>query len=593
MNKNIINVLFVIIAVGVLSFLYIKSSEVDNEAYVKNLYTLRDLQRADANWTAETLKKRTSLSSNFDAMAAASKEVEDFVKQIGGLDFTNSDLSNTETVKAFEALVEVVKNKRRLVERFKSAQAVMHNSVRYLPVSGNEVLSSMTGAKKEKSHLEINVFLNDVYTYILSPEASKKEELLQQLGVLKAKVTGGEKELSNSLSRFTNHVNVILQRHVETEQLLNRAVSQPTVSAINKVIEQYDLVNSGSLEEAGYYQMALVVFSALMLGLIVFFAYRLTQSYRALNKANAKLYLANHSLEAKVDDRTKQLKESQSHLVQSEKMAAIGQMVAGVAHEINTPLGYVLSNVEMVGDMVNVMNDVSEEFYNFTEAVKDPALSEDDFANGLTRVTSSISDLKETELLKESNTLLDDAKYGLGQISEIVLNLKDFSRMDRSTKDKFDINKGLESTLKIANNILKNTAKVTRDFSELPEILCAPSQINQVLLNVITNAAHAIDATDNSGVIAIKTRADKDNVYISIKDNGCGMSEDVQAHVFDAFYTTKDVGKGTGLGMSISHKIIEAHAGEIRLASKPGVGTHFLIQLPIKPISEVASSEAA
>jgi two-component system NtrC family sensor kinase len=244
-----------------------------------------------------------------------------------------------------------------------------------------------------------------------------------------------------------------------------------------------------------------------------------------------------------------QLKASQTQLVQSEKMASLGQMVAGIAHEMNTPLGYVSSNLELISD--------------FSKQIQDSQ--------------SATAEAQNAALFKDMNSLLDDSVYGLRQMSELITGLRSFSRLDQSRQDEVSLNECIDSALTIARNVVRSKAEVIKNYDSDTLLRCVPSQINQVLLNLITNAAQAID---HFGEITITTKGSDDYVDVYIRDNGKGMSEDVRSRIFDPFYTTKPVGEGTGLGLSISWQIIRQHRGIIKVRSVEGKGTVFVIRLP-------------
>jgi signal transduction histidine kinase len=185
--------------------------------------------------------------------------------------------------------------------------------------------------------------------------------------------------------------------------------------------------------------------------------------------------------------------------------------------------------------------------------------------------------------------LVQDGLYGIGQISELVNNLRNFARLDRSKVAEFDLNEGLQSALAIAKNHVKKRT-VRKVLGKIPKVSCAPSQINQVFLNLITNAAQA--TPDEGGVIALRTfQPGPGQVAVEITDNGHGIPADVLPKIFDPFFTTKEVGKGTGLGLSICYKIVEGHGGRIDVQSKEGTGTRFTVTLPVKPVA--AMNEAA
>lgn len=271
------------------------------------------------------------------------------------------------------------------------------------------------------------------------------------------------------------------------------------------------------------------------------------------------------------------LKESQAQLVQSEKMASLGQMVAGVAHELNTPLGYVKNNVQLLRELSAPLFELAEAQAVLADCLADPGCAEARLAIALDSAAIAREQATPELLAEDLNQLFDDTLYGLQQIAELVVGLKDFARLDRAMSEEVDLNDCIRSALVIARNSIKDKAEAVLQLGELPRIPCAPSQINQVLLNLFTNAAQAIEGF---GQIRVKTWAEETAVFISVQDSGRGMPAAVLARIFDPFFTTKPVGQGTGLGLSISFKIIQDHGGLIRVASEPGRGTRFLIRLP-------------
>ena len=283
------------------------------------------------------------------------------------------------------------------------------------------------------------------------------------------------------------------------------------------------------------------------------------------------------------------LKSSQAQLVQSEKMASLGQMVAGVAHEINTPLGYVRNNVELMQEFSAQLRELLSVNNALVQALLDPNGTDVDVARQL----SAIEDLRllvDPDLLfSDMQTLFGDTSFGLSQIGELVLGLKDFSRLDQAHTDNVSLNDCINNALLIARNAIKSKVEVIRQLGDIPKITCAPSQINQVLLNLVSNAAQAIEG---SGKLVIKTWADADHVYASVQDTGKGIAPEHLKKIFDPFFTTKPVGEGTGLGLSISWQIIQQHGGRIRVASEVGRGTRFVIVLPLQTSVTARSAEA-
>lgn len=272
----------------------------------------------------------------------------------------------------------------------------------------------------------------------------------------------------------------------------------------------------------------------------------------------------------------RRLKSSQAHLIQSEKMASLGQMVAGIAHEINTPLGYVQSNIELAADLQKHIRALTQK----SQALVSALLSRPEKSTQKTALNTTareIHRIMDKASIDDLQTLLADSQYGLAQIGKLVGDLKNFSRIDHATMSAVNINECIDSALNIGRHIIKQKADVVLDYDEDAVAECVSSQINQVLLNILTNAAQAIE---HFGKIKIKTRAQSHCVDIHILDNGRGMSESVRRKIFDPFFTTKPIGEGTGLGLSISYQIIQQHKGMIDVKSIEGKGTEFVIRLP-------------
>ena len=263
------------------------------------------------------------------------------------------------------------------------------------------------------------------------------------------------------------------------------------------------------------------------------------------------------------------LKLTQSQLVQSEKMASLGQLVAGIAHEINNPVTFISAGVDSLGTNLDEVRQVLEVYHRLTPGNAAEKLKE-------------IENLKEQidykQAIREINKLIESIKNGTERTTQIVNGLRTFSRLDEDVLKVADIHEGLDSTLILLRNRYKNRIEISRDYGNIPLLECFPGQLNQVFMNIISNA---IDAIEDKGVIIISTSKSNGFIQINIKDSGSGMPENIKAKIFDPFYTTKEVGEGTGLGLSISHGIIEKHGGSISVQSEAGNGTEFIINLPL------------
>lgn len=288
----------------------------------------------------------------------------------------------------------------------------------------------------------------------------------------------------------------------------------------------------------------------------------------------------NAMLESKVQERTRELQESndhlkrtQSQLVNAEKMASLGQLTAGIAHEINNPVNFITSNIPPLRrDLTDVL-----EVLNGYRAI-DPG----EAASSLTALREREAELDIDGSIVELGDILRSIEEGAGRTAEIVRGLRNFSRLDEDDLKLADLNEGLQSTLTVLANQLKDHADLHLELGDLPAVECHPGKLNQVFMNILNNAIQAIAARKDlrRGTITVRTASVDDAVRISITDDGPGMTEAVMAKVFEPFFTTKDVGEGTGLGLSIAYSIVEKHGGRITVESMPGAGATFHVTLP-------------
>ena len=282
-----------------------------------------------------------------------------------------------------------------------------------------------------------------------------------------------------------------------------------------------------------------------------------------------------------LDKTLKNLKETQSQILQSEKMASIGQLAAGVAHEINNPIGFVGSNLATLTDYLKDFNTLLGHYNSVKQHLKDadPEKLPGNIKSLVETVEKYEQEIDIDYLREDITELLSDCAEGTERIRKIVGDLKNFAHPGNEKIKLMDINKGIESTLNVVANEIKYKAEVIKEFGEIPLVEGFPQQINQVFMNVFVNAAQAIE---KMGTINIKTEEDGKGVKITISDTGSGIAEENISKIFDPFFTTKPVGKGTGLGMNIAYNIIKKHKGSIDIKSKIGSGTTFTIKLPGK-----------
>ncbi len=267
-----------------------------------------------------------------------------------------------------------------------------------------------------------------------------------------------------------------------------------------------------------------------------------------------------------------ELKATQSQMLQREKMASIGQLAAGVAHEINNPIGFVSSNLRSLDKYIKKLTGYLE---LLEKGLKEQA------PESWEEIKPQRKKLKIDFLLEDCDDLITESLDGSERVRKIVQNLKTFSRVDQAEEQLADLNECLESTISIVWNELKYKAQLEKDFAELPDIYCSPQELSQVFTNILVNAAQAIE---KEGLVKIRSWLEDETIFISIQDNGSGIDKANLEKIFEPFFTTKSVGEGTGLGMSISYEIVKKHGGDILIDSELGNGTTFTVSLPLNRV---------
>jgi signal transduction histidine kinase len=403
--------------------------------------------------------------------------------------------------------------------------------------------------------------------------------------------------LRSQLVDLSDDISALIPARLDVSARLERITSSEFIGTAEDVREFVTNDYLFALKNIGDARVLLNVYTFLMLLNLGYFGVRLKRSHGVLNRSHGMLEERvkerTHELESAYDD----LKESQVQLVQAEKMSSLGQLVAGVVHEINTPLLYVLNNTQMTHESMSELDSSLGVVKDLADCLKKEPLPRDDIKKLLEQIRTTLDMGALEEGIEEILTLTTDSTEGLNDIDALVKSLKDFSRLDRATYDRFDVRDGLEKTLLITKNLLKYGIDVVKDFKDIPEILCAPSRVNQVFINLITNA---VQAMDGRGTLTVATGLDDDGfVFIGVGDTGCGIPEDQLGKVLDPFFTTKPVGEGTGLGLSIVRKIMDEHGGRLEIDSEEGVGTRITLVFPVDgvpqapDVDEDSAAEAA
>ena len=590
-----------LLAIGLLVFLSRMTLSVDLQQHQARLAALRavnsldvDLNRAFTQTRVTTIAEATDDRKLInEKLGTALDRLEHGPQSLRGL--------NPPVEDALNDFLQTVEDKFGLGFDFEARNSILTqrliNNLDAVPAYADWVLREAPAQHSADVEATLKELRTAAVSLGVSPSASTSTSLLAQLAQLDKLAGGATPAYRSAFAKLRQIIEGAVADKAELAGKLTAFINLPTGPKLEALEQTYVAWYNGQVAETNRYRMILAGYTGVLLLALAFLGLRLRQSYGALDRANAGLRHANRTLESQVAEQTKdlrttlgELRDSQAQLVQSEKMASLGQMVAGVAHEINTPLGYARSNAEIVrGSLADIRQLCSAQEKVLGLLGADQA-SEEEVASAMAVAEAHRQMINPEELLTDLDNLLGDTDHGLVQIAELVSSLKDFSRVDRSQTDLFDVNAGIESALKICNNQLKMHVEVVRDFGTLPQIECSPSQLNQVFLNLFTNAGQAIEG---QGQIYISTEASASGVTVRVRDTGSGMSEEVKQRIFEPFYTTKAVGKGTGLGLSIVFRIIEQHGGRIEVKSAPGKGSEFILRLPLKQPRAPAAAQAA
>jgi len=301
------------------------------------------------------------------------------------------------------------------------------------------------------------------------------------------------------------------------------------------------------------------------------------------NKKREEMEMVLRKEKEEMELMAENLKAAKGQLLQSEKMASIGQLAAGVAHEINNPIGFVGSNISTLNKYMEDIGKLLEVYAQVEDQLENKTLS--------ASILNMKHDMDFDYIQEDLKGLLEESTDGILRVKKIVQDLKDFSHVDETEWSYADLHQGIDSTLNIVNNEIKYKAEVVKEYGDLPQVVCNSSQLNQVFMNFLVNAAHAIE---KRGTITIRTgKKDDELVWVSISDTGSGIEKEHLKRIFDPFFTTKPIGTGTGLGLSLSYGIIKSHNGWIDVDSELGRGTTFTVWLPVQHIEQALNQDGA
>lgn len=613
--------------------LFKQSRAVDVTAQSATLGTIQQARQLDAEWNADLLRSQADLIRNYDPLVSPLTKLVSVAERLG-TDAKRGD--NAEAATAVKAYEDAVKAKSQLVDQFKTQNAVLKNSLRYLPTAREEIAMAQGGSasgrdgddatladsrrqidalerelasgagndaergqrtratlaqlrarlanaskvsaaaqaavKSARTDTDLSTLVSETFRFNTLADAESAQSVKNLLDrVRKQNEAQGATPARETMQNLFSHVEAVLRERVIQANLLRQIAAVPVGERLAAVDGAFSKQFADESSEQATYQRILLFYSGLavlaILGGVAYLVYR--------NRTE------RNRLEQMVHEKTAALREAEARLVHSEKMSTMGEVVAGIAHEINTPLGYLRSGLETVREQLTdtVAPLITETGHLVTMARN---LTDRDVIRAqFQKVMVAHDKATEMAVVETADGLLGDGVEGVAHIHDTVVNLLNFSRLDQSRVSTANLKDGVESTLRLARQVTKDRVIVT-EFADDRPIRCDMSQLNQVFLNLIRNAVQATEP--GTGKVTIRTEnLGTAMVRLTVSDNGHGIAPDVLPKIFDAFFSTKRDGAGTGLGLSISKKVVEAHGGTISVDSAVGNGTRFTVDLPVNP----------
>lgn len=579
MKNSILFLLILVIAVlGGLGLFYAQSNLPDNDLINRDVSNqLLKIDNLDSSVNELVLRSRANLDSNYDMLVRSTSALERTVSDLSNGHFSQENIEGSLLDVRYNSFLSSIEVKIDQVEDFKSSNSVLRNSEKYAPLVGAE----LANIANQNGLSDIADFYTGVVIDILdfTKQGSTKAKQDVQNYAQQIRETEAQMPEANAIKvlEFANHVQTAIDSKELADQYLGKALNTAVDDQIVEISDAWGLKQAeenSSEDDLRTYTLAYVGGLLGLLGILVF---RLRSLYTNLDQqVEAKTQEVKQAYE--------EIRESEDKLSQNEKMASLGQLVAGVAHEINTPLSYISSNVDTIKGKLNELSPILGTVDSISKTVADPNREKDALNSLLKEQVVAYRKVENQNIHENVNVLLEDATDGIGEIKQIVTALTNFSHSENEPTQEVDINERLQKAIKVSASFIGERSVVTEFSEDSVLVNGVPNQLTQVFTNIINNASHATDSV--AGVITIQSEVEDGSAVIKFKDNGHGIHEQDLKRVFEPFFTTKEVGEGTGLGLSIAHSIVEAHEGKLSIDSSTKSGTTIIVSLPILTAKE-------
>lgn len=568
MNKILFSLVLLIALVGGAGLVHLQLSIEDNKLINNEVNAnLLKIEQLNSSLNELALKNRSNLDRNYDALVSATKQITSLVTVLSEGHFSKNKITGTLLEERFDNFKSAIEVKIDHIENFKTHNSVLRNSDKYIPVVGRELIEAAENAKAyDNAGLYEDIIIN---TLLFARQDS--DIRAQDVLIFSKEISNTEQSMPSSsfpkLLEFSNHVATISDSKVQADRYLSKAldsVANVQVEAVHSAWNELQVKNDTQQKALKNYSIAYVILMVLLFSWLI---NRLRGVYAGLDR---QIKRKTDQIKSTYEN----LRQVEKRLSQSEKMASLGKLISGVAHQVNTPLEFATSNVGIVRTRIGSLIPIYQSVRNISEAILSKNYTSKMINTLLKQQVSEFNKVKETNPNDLIN-LLDGSSQGLDNIKGAVQTLTNYSHAESADMEDVDINKTIENVITSHSGDIVGR-DIVCDFSdEILLVKAMPDQIVQVFSNILINA---IEATPNDGTITIKTETVENNrVAIMIGDDGCGINPKILNKVCDPFFTTKDLDEYSGLGLSTAQQIISSHRGELMINSQIKKGTQVTV----------------